>query len=409
MAERSPSSRSTSFSNAQARRIALQAQGFGRPRPTGKVDRRHVRRVLDHVGLIQIDSVNVLVRSQEMPLFARLGPHPRTVLPAMAADRELFEYWSHEASLLPITLWPYVQWRMVVRDDASWGGMRTMARDHPAYVEAVYDEVRERGPLAVGDLSDPGVKGEGMWGWSIGKKALEYLFWCGRITATRRAGDFARMYDITERHIPPEILARPAVPEPEARRTLMEMAARHHGIGTARDLADYFRLNLPKSRPALASLVEEGVLEEVTVEGWAQPAYVHRDAHLPRWIRARSLLTPFDSLVWERDRTERLFDFRYRIEIYTPAHKRVHGYYVLPFLLGDRLVARVDLKADRAASTLLVQSAFAEPGAPTFEVAEELADELRLLGGWLGLERLRVVDRGDLAPALTAVSEGRDG
>jgi len=397
----------TELSRDQARRIALQAQGFGAPRPPGKVDRRHVRKVFDRVGLIQIDSVNVMVRSQEMPLFARLGPHPRTVIPAMAADHEIFEYWCHEASLLPIDHWPMARWRMDRNSDQMWGGMRTVAKDDAAYVEAVYEEVRERGPIAVGELSDQGAKGSGMWNWSNGKKALEYLFWTGRITAKRRPADFARLYEVTEQAIPAEILARPALTEAEARREQLALAAGSLGVATARDLCDYYRLNIPKSRPFIAELVEEGRLLPVTVEGWDHPAFLHPDAHLPRWVRARSLITPFDSLVWDRARTERVFDFRYRIEIYTPKHKRVHGYYVLPFLLGDELVARVDLKADRAASTLLVQSAWAEEGTDAFEVADELAEELALLASWLGLESVTVIDQGDLAPALLAVVASR--
>jgi hypothetical protein len=390
----------TELSRSQARRIALHAQGFGSPRPAGRIDRRHVRKLFEHVGLIQIDSVNVLVRSQELPLLARLGPHPRDVLPRMAADHELFEYWCHEASLMPIAMWPLVRWHMDRGDDTMWSGMRTMARENPAYVEAVYAEVRDRGPLAVGDLSEPGAKSEGMWGWSKGKKALEYLFWTGRLTAKRRASDFARMYDVTERCIPADVLAAPALSEVDATREMLALAAGFHGVATEGDLCDYHRLNRPKARPRIAELVEDGRLVPVKVQGWSKPAFVHPDAYLPRWIRARALLSPFDSVVWERDRTERLFDFRYRVEIYTPKHKRVHGYYVLPFLLGDRLVARVDLKADRAASSLLVQAAFAEPGCITPDVADALATELAVMAGFLGLDSVTVVGRGDLSPAL---------
>ena len=384
---------------SQARRIALHAQGLGERRPPGRVDRRHVRRVLDRVGLIQIDSVNVLVRSQELPLFARLGAHPRDSLPRMAADGELFEYWCHEASLLPIAMWPLLRWR-AERVDEAWGSIRAIGSDEPGYVRAVLDEVRDRGPLTAGELSAPGPKTESMWGWSPGKRALEYLFRTGAVSARRRPSDFARLYDLTERLIPAEVLALPVPSEDDAKRELLLMAARSLGVATARDLCDYHRLNVPRARPVVAELAEEGRLVPVRVRGWRQPAFLHPQAHLPRWIRGRALLSPFDSLVWDRVRTERLFGFRYRIGIYTPAARREHGYFVLPFLLGDRLVARVDLKADRGAAALLVRSAHAEPNDATPEVAAELAEELRIMAGWLGLETVRVVGAGDLAAPL---------
>jgi uncharacterized protein len=393
-----------SLSLSQARRIALYAQGFGDRRPAGKVDRRHVRRVFDRVDLIQIDSVNVLVRSQELPLFARLGPHPRDALARMTADAELFEYWCHEASLLPMSHWPLLGWRMQRPIEDFWPSMaKQMTAELKVYIESVYEEVRDRGPLTAGDLSDPGPKDKGgMWNWNRGKRALEYLFWSGRITARRRSRDFARLYDLTERMIPAEILAAPVLSEADSRRELLVRAARSLGVGTLRDLADYHRMNIPKCRPVVADLVEDGRLIPVTVEGWKDPAYLHPDAYLPRWTRARALLSPFDSLVWERARTERLFGFYYRIEIYVPPPKRVHGYYVLPFLLGDRLVGRVDLKADRAASRLLVQAAHIEPWAHPHEVVEPMAEELALMAGWLGLDGVTVVPRGELAVPLEA-------
>jgi uncharacterized protein YcaQ len=389
------------ISAAQARRIALQAQGFGDRRPSGRVDRRHVRRVLGRVGLIQIDSVNVLVRSQELPLFARLGAHPRDVLPRMAAGAELFEYWCHEASLLPIDLWPLMRWRME-RPDGAWKSIYAIGRDDPGYVRAVLEEVRDRGPLTAGDLSDPGPRSQSMWGWSRGKRALEHLFWSGTLTARRRASDFARLYDLTERVIPAGVRARPAPPEDDAKRELLVLAARALGVATLHDLCDYHRLNVPRARHLVAELVEAGRLRPVSVAGWERPAFLHPDAHLPRRVRARALLSPFDSLVWDRARTERLFGFRYRIGIYTPAARRVHGYYVLPFLRGDRLVGRVDLKAGRAERALLVQGAYAEPGEDPLATAADLAAELAAMAAWLGLERVRTADRGDLAPALAA-------
>jgi uncharacterized protein len=368
-----------------------------------RVDRRHARRVLERVGLIQIDSVNVLVRSQEMPLWARLGRHPRDLLARMAADAEIFEYWCHEASLLPIDMWPLVRWRMR-RPDGIWKGVYAIGRDDPGYVRAVLEEVRARGPVTAGQLADPGSRSGTMWNWSRGKRALEYLFWSGAITARRRPSDFARVYDLTERVIPARVLALPEPSEDEARKELLRMAARSLGVATLQELCDYHRLNVPRSRRLVAELAEEGDLLPVRVRGWDRPAWLHPEARIPRRAAARTLLSPFDSLVWERGRTERIFGFRYRIEIYTPAARRVHGYYVLPFLLGDRLAARVDLKADRGAGALRVQSAWAEPGGDERATAGALAAELAELAAWLGLERVHVVDRGDLAPALARAS-----
>jgi hypothetical protein len=364
-----------------------------------------VRRVLGHVGLIQIDSVNVLVRSQEMPLFSRLGPHRRDLLPAMVDDGELFEYWGHEASLLPTELFPLFRWRMDAAGAkaAGWNGLIRLANERPDYVEAVYEEVRERGLLSAAELDDPGDKSGPWWGWRHGKQALEYLFWSGRLSARRRPS-FERTYDVTERLIPPAWFDAPVPTKADAHKELLVRAAVSMGVATASDLADYFRLNVPTSRPLVAELVDEGRLLPATVEGWKHPAFVHPDAATPRRIDARALLSPFDSLVWERSRTERLFDFTYRLEIYTPQPKRVYGYYVLPFLLGDALVARVDLKAERALGALRVRGAFLEPGYDPFAVAEALREELVLLAGWLSLEHLAVDDHGDLAPALRAVT-----
>jgi uncharacterized protein YcaQ len=384
----------------QARRMALAAQGFTDRRPTGRVDRRHLRKVLDRIGLVQIDSVNVLVRSQELPLFARLGPHQRSLLPDAADDGELFEYWVHEASHVPTQHHHLHRWRMT--SDHRWGAVRRLEERRPGFLDEVLELVRAEGPIVAGDLSQRvGPKGS-WWDWDDGKIALEHLFHSGAVSARRRRNDFARTYDLTERMIPAEALARPAPAEPEARKELLVLAARHHGLGTVGDLADYHRQKVPPCRPLVAELVEEGRLLPADVEGWSQPAYVHPDAVVPRRVDARALLSPFDSLVWNRDRTERVFDFHYRIEIYVPPAKRRFGYYVLPFLLGDKLVARVDLKADRARRVLLVQSAWVEPGADPTEVAAELRDELRLMADWLELEQIEIAGRGDLAPALSA-------
>ncbi len=394
----------TDLSAAQSRRIALAAQGFCDSRPVGVPDRRALRRVMSRVGLLQIDSVNVLIRSHYLPMFSRLGPYPTGPLDrsAYAAPRELFEYWGHEASLLPVATQPLLRWRMARARDEAWGGMRRIADEKPAFVRWVLDEVRDRGPLSAGDIEHdaPRPTGEWGWNWTLPKQALEYLFWSGQVTTAARRG-FERFYDTPERVLPPAVLATPT-PEPaEAHRELVAIAARSMGVATEPELRDYFRLRPAESQAAVATLVEDGRLLPVSVQGCAQPAYLHPDARLPRRVNARALLSPFDSLVWERSRTERLFGMRVRLEIYTPAAKRVHGYYVLPFLLGDRLVARVDLKADRQAGLLRVQGAHAE-GTPTAEVAAELVAELASMAGWLGLAGLAVADRGDLAPALRA-------
>jgi uncharacterized protein YcaQ len=389
------------LSNAQAKRIALAAQGFADPRPTGRVDRRHLRRVFDRIGLIQIDSVNVLVRSQELPLFARLGPHPRTLIDDATRDGELFEYWVHEASLVPIDQYHLYRWRM--REPFPWPGFRRRVERQRDYIEQVYQRVVDEGPLVAGDL-DARVGPKGTW-WDHddGKAALEALFYLGRISARRRPHDFARVYDLRERMIPAEVLARPLLPEHDARKELLVRAAKHHGVGTLQDLADYHRLTPTLCKPALAELVEEGRLLPVTVQEWGRPAYLHPQALSPRTIRARALLSPFDPVVWNRDRALRIFGFRYRIEIYTPIPKRQYGYYVLPFLLGDELVGRVDLTADRVSRDLLVQSAWAEPGVSEREVAAELMDELHLMATWLELDRVDVTGRGDLGPTLQRV------
>ena len=392
----------TQLSNAQARRLALGAQGFADRRPSGRVDRRHLRKVLDRMGLIQIDSVNVLARSQELPLFARLGPHPRTLIHDATAAGELFEYWVHEASHVPTAHHHLYRWSM--DRPRRWGTFQRFSDERPGFIEEVYDIVRERGPIVAGELSlREGKKGP-WWDYDDAKVALEILFDHGRVAAVRRPNDFARLYDIAERVIPADVLARPAVPEREARKELLVLAARSHGVGTVADLADYHRHK--HCKPLVAELVEEGRLIEVEVEGWKQPGYLHPDAKLPRRVEARALLSPFDPVVWCRDRAERLFGFHYRIEIYVPAQKRQFGYYVLPFLLGDDLVGRVDLKADRANGTLLVQSAWGEAGIPERDVADEIAAELRSMATWLDLDRVEVVGRGDLAPTLARAITG---
>jgi len=391
------SRRAGSLSVSEARRIALGAQGFAGGRPCAPPDRRHVRKVIAHVGAIQVDSVNVVARSQELALWSRLGPHRRDLLPSLIAGRELFEYWGHEASLLPVEHHHLFRFKMATAH--QWGGLGMTGRE--AELDAVLAAVRAHGPLTAGELAvelavERPRRGP-WWGWDDTKRALEYLFWQGRLTARRRPNTFERDYDLPERVLPPGVLGRPT-PEPDdARRALLELAARHHGVGTAGDLADYYRLRLPVARPLLADLVDEGRLVPVRVEGWKEPAYLHPGARVPRRVSASAVLSPFDSLVWERRRTERLFGFTYRLEIYTPSHRRVHGYYVLPFLLGEDLVARVDLKADRKAGCLLVHGAFAEPGHDRAAVAAALAGELTGMARWLGLDEVRVGRLGDLS------------
>jgi len=388
------------LSLALARRVALAAQGFADARPSGRVDRRHLRRVLDRIGLIQIDSVNVLVRSQELPLFARLGPHPRSLIPDAAAAGELFEYWVHEASHVPSAHHHLYRWHMQGEHKSS--SYHQLEQRRPGFVADVLRRVTDEGPLASADLEQRVGKKGTWWDWDDGKVALEHLFWTGRVSARRRPTDFARLYDLTERVIPAHVLERPAVPEREARKELLVLAARYHGVATMDDLTDYHRQKNPPCKPLLAELVEEGRLLAARVQGWDKPAFLHPGAARPRRVNARALLSPFDPVVWHRDRALRLFGFHYRIEIYVPQHKRQYGYYVLPFLLGDQLVARVDLKADRATRTLLVPGAFGELGVPTAEVTEALAAELALMATWLGLERVVVGERGDLASPLRA-------
>jgi len=401
---------SDTLSLAQARRIALAAQGFAERRPQGRVDARHVARVLDRIGLLQIDSVNVLVRSHYLPLFSRLGPYDTALLDRLAwggRRRRLFEYWGHEASLIPVALHPLFRWRMErARQGECWGSLSRFAAQRRAYVDRVLAEVAARGPLGASEVGEAGRAQGSWWGWSDGKHALEWLFWAGLVTTARRRV-FERLYDLPERVLPPEVAAAPTPAEADAQRALVRLAARAMGVASEAELRDYFRLPLADCRARVAELVEAGALVPVAVEGLPQTAYLDAAARWPRRIEARALLSPFDSLVWMRSRTERLFGFRYRIALYTPRHKRTHGYYVLPFLLGDRLVARVDLKADRACCTLRVPSAHVEDGIDPAAVAPALAAELRLMARWLGLEEVAAARRGDLAGPLQAALAAR--
>ncbi|WP_156679543.1 winged helix-turn-helix domain-containing protein [Sphingomonas profundi] len=384
------------ISPALARRIALAAQGFADPRPlVGQ--RRHLLRTIARLGLHQIDSVNVLVRAHYLPAFSRLGPYDRALIEEAAwgprRARRLFEYWAHEASLLPLAMHPLLRWRMALADRGAigWGSLRRYAVDQRADAMALLDRIRGEGPLAASDVEE-GRSRAGWWAWGESKRALEWLFWAGHVTTATRRGSFERVYDVPERVIPPAVLALPTPPPAGAQRALIAHAAGALGIATTIELRDYFRLSPEDARAAIATLAEEGVLLPAAVPGWPAATWLHRDARRPRRIAAAALLAPFDPLIWERARAERLFGFRYRIEIYTPQARRQHGYYVLPFLLGDRLVARVDLKADRAASRLIVQSLHREPHAPD-ETLPALADELATMAHWLGLEAVTMPGR----------------
>jgi uncharacterized protein YcaQ len=395
---------SVKFSASAARRIALAAQGFGGPRPVGEVTARQVGRVVDTMGILQLDSVNVVSRSHYLPVYSRIGGYPRAVLDRLTAhtagriDRRYVEYWAHEASLIPLATHPLLRWRMAGASEDAWGGMQRIAREHPDLVAAVRRLVDESGPVRSGQNGlQPAVRKPGeMWNWHEGKVALEYLFWAGEIGASRRV-NFERHYDLLERILPPDIHQAATLPRADAQRELIRIAAKAYGIATEPDLGDYFRLPRADSKLRVAELVEAGELVPVQVQGWQAPAYFWPTARRPRSVSARALISPFDPLIWFRPRALRLFDFHYRIEIYTPAARRVHGYYVLPFLLGDTLVGRVDLKADRGAGTLLVQSAWAEPGVDIPEVAQALAAELTEFAVWLGLDRVRVAPKGDLS------------
>lgn len=388
--------------------MALAAQGFNTPRPTGRVDRRHLRKVMDAVGLIQIDSVNVLVRSQELPLFARLGEHPRSLIADATTDGELFEYWCHEASHLPVSMHPLMRWKMEqAKRGEMWGGLVRTAKQNPQLLKEIRDRVYRDGPLVAGDVKTrKGPKGS-WWDWDTGKALLEYLFWSGEITAQRRSSDFARMYYAPHHVLPQNILKMPTPTEHDARRELILRATKSLGVGTLADIADYHRQTPKKIRDIVNELVENGELRAVRVENWRDVAYTLPQVKQPREIHTRALLSPFDSLVWCRPRLERLFDFHYRLEIYTPAPKRVYGYYVLPFLLNDRIVARVDLKADRKESTLVVHGAFGEADIDIALVSSELKSELQLMAQWLGLERIQVTPHGDVATVLAKRGWGK--
>ncbi len=395
------------LTRGQARRVALAAQGFGRPQPTGPVTMRQVQGVVDRLGQFQIDSINVVTRAHFVPLFSRLGPYDTGLLERAAhrAPRRLFEYWGHAASLIDVTLQPLLRFRMQNGFSDVWAGIERVAHKNPDLVRYVREEVVRRGPVSARQLEVDEVRDHSNWGWNWSgvKTVLEWLFYYGEVTSVRRNSQFERVYDLPERVLPAAVLATPTPSPEESVVGLVRRAARALGVASEFCLRDYFRTRPAMTREAVATLVAAGELVPVTVAGWeSKPHYLWHEAAVPRRIEARALLSPFDSMIFERSRLERLFDFLYRIEIYVPEAKRVHGYYVYPFLLGEHLVARVDLKADRARGVLRVNSAWLEPGQDPAYVAVELAAELAALAAWQGLSAVEVRPRGDLAPVLAA-------
>lgn len=396
--------RTTQFlTKPQARRIALAAQGF-LDKPHDPPTMRTLTRTVSRTGVLQVDSVNVLQRAHFMPLYSRMGPYDTGLLERASsgrAQRRLVEYWAHVQAFMPVELWP----AMAHRREAYRAGRGKwwLVADDDALRTRLMQEIAVRGACTAKELDDGAPRSTEHWGWnwSRARRMLDYLFTCGDLAIAGRTSSFEVRYDLPERVLPDHVLAMSTPSKAEAHLELVRRAAVSHGVASVRCLADYYRMRTDETAAAVRTLVETGELEPVTVEGWSRPAYLHRGARRPRAVPARTLLSPFDPVVWERERAEALFDFHYRIEIYTPREKRVHGYYVLPFLLRDEIVARVDLKADRPTSTLVVKAAHGEDGAPA-DTADELAAELRRLASWLALHDVVVEGRGDLAAALAS-------
>lgn len=394
------------LTSEEARRIALAAQGFGGRRDAGLSSWRQIAPAIGRMGLLQIDSVNVLVRSHYLPVYSRIGAYDRAALDARAfaggKKRALFEYWAHEASLLPLEMHPLMRWRMqrAAAGVGIYSGIAKFASENRDYVRAVVEEVRQRGPMGASELEDPGTRSGPWWGWHKGKTALEYLFWAGEVTTGHRRG-FERIYDLPERVIPSDIGAMATPDEADAIRALMLAGAKAHGVATETDIRDYFRLPVAEARVALRELVEQGSLRPVRVEGWQHPAFLAADAEIPARRTPTALLSPFDPLVWHRPRTERIFDFHYRLEFYTPGPKRIFGYFVMPFLHRGRLEARVDLKVDRGAGSLRVLGVFAEAALTRPDpMLAALAEELRHLASWLDLVDILIEAQTPLANLL---------
>jgi uncharacterized protein YcaQ len=384
-----------SFTLKQARRLALAAQGFDGRLPSASVQPSRLNRLIERLGVLQIDSVNALVRSHYLPLFSRLGHYDRDLLDQAAwsqgRHRTLFEYWGHEASLLPVAMYPLMRWRMVraARGEGIYQQLARFGRERQDVIRRVLQAVRDQGAIGAGSLSTRQEKAGPWWDWSAEKHALEWLFAAGEVTVAGRRG-FERLYDLPERVLPASVLQQPLPDEAQAQRALLVHAADALGIATEKDLRDYFRLDPADSRGRLAELEEAGELQRCQVQGWKQPAWCRPAVKIPRKVAASALLSPFDSLVWERGRTERLFDFRYRLEIYTPVHKRVYGYYVLPFLHHERIAARVDLRAERALGQLAVHAVHEEEPGLDEEGMQALALNLWRMARWLGLERVQL-------------------
>jgi uncharacterized protein YcaQ len=396
------------LSKAEAKRIALAAQGFGVLKPQRALTMRDVQAATTRLAQFQIDSINVVTRAHFMPLFSRLGPYDQGLLERAAyrSPRRLFEYWGHAASLIDVSLQPLLRFRMQQGFRDVWAGVERVASENPDLVRFVRDEVAARGPISARDLEIVEERDRSNWGWNWSrvKTALEWLFYIGEVTSAYRNSQFERVYDLPERVIPHSMLAMPTPTPQESVTGLIRRAARALGIASESCLRDYFRTRLALTRQAIGTLVESGELIPVAVQGaGSRPWYLWHQTRVPRRVAARALLSPFDSMIFERARLERLFDFVYRIEIYTPEPKRVHGYYVYPFLLDEKFVARVDLKADRTRGVLRVNAAWIEPGCDSWEVATELASELKVMAEWLNLEAVRILPRGDLAPALAAL------
>ena len=379
------------LSIADARALALAAQGFDTPRPANKATQRHVNSLISRLGVIQIDSVNVLVRSQELPLFSRLGNHDRNSIPKATESQKIFEYWGHEAAHLPVEIHPLFRWKMEAArlGKARHWGLTSFYDDNKAFVKRMLKHVEKNGPTTSRELSTRtekrGADKKTWWDWDESKTALEYLFLTGQLMSRGRGTDFARIYDTPERVLPQRIIDAPTASEHDARKQLLVRSAIAQGVATATDLADYYRQKPAAVKPLITELLEEGELREVAVDGWTERAFVHRSAKLPKQLHATALLSPFDSLVWCRPRNERLFDFHYRIEIYTPKEKRKFGYYVLPFMMNGQMVGRVDLKADRANSKLLVHSVHTEKRIKRSTINDSLNNELRAMAAWLQL------------------------
>jgi uncharacterized protein YcaQ len=381
-----------SLSIADARRIALAAQGFDTARPKTKATQRHVDALIARLGVIQIDSVNVLVRSQELPLFARLGNHDRNAIPKATEAQKLFEYWGHEAAHLPVDLHPLFRWKMNAARTGKvthWG-LTSFYEENKAFVKRTLKHVTTNGPTTSRELSTRTEKKGTWWDWDEAKVALEYLFLTGQLMSRGRGSDFARIYDTPERVLPQRVFDAATPSERDARKQLLVRSAIAQGVATASDLADYYRQKPAAVKPLIAELVEEGELRAVAVDGWTEKAFVHRDAKLPKQLHATALLSPFDSLVWCRPRNERLFNFHYRIEIYTPKEKRKFGYYVLPFMMDGEMVGRVDLKADRASGVLQAHSVHTEKGVKRSSINDVLNTELRAMASWLQLDRVQI-------------------